>query len=190
MGCSPSLDVPKPNIIVNRLDDRTPNDIHLLSRNQRHLVRKTWRYLADDMTGRGTIVFSFIFLLCPDLKKLFPFRDVVEEDLVNNFEYRCHAARFMQVVGAVVGGLSNLNEVINPLLEELGDRHSHHVGMPAEAFEVFKNAMILAWEQELRAKFTPEAKEAWIVVFDVIIFALRRGFLVGLGEQNRKQFGL
>ena len=72
----------------------------------------------------------------------------------------------MQVIGTVVDGLNRLDQLI-PAVSTLGRRHTAY-GVTDEHYSSVGRALIWALEQGLGADFTPEVKDAWTTVYDVL----------------------
>ena len=133
--------------------------------------------LATDLTGRGSKVFQKIFELNPLVKNLFPFKHVEGADLLLEPNFKGHASRFMNAVGAVVDNLDNLDEALAPLLIGLGENHVTFDGFKPEYFNFFAQAMHLVWKEDLKSKYTTEAEEAWKAVFAFIMDNLKLGYM-------------
>lgn len=143
---------------------------------QKKIVKRTWRYLANDMTGHGKKVFLKIFEMNPKVKQLFPCRDVTGEALLRDSNFKGHAARFMQAVGAAVDNIDDLGSSLSPLLVGLGRQHTTFSGLQPEFFNAFTEAMLCIWQQELKERFTEEVKAAWKTVFDYLMSRLKEGY--------------
>ncbi|XP_064596366.1 neuroglobin-like [Liolophura sinensis] len=153
-----------------------------ISDEQKHVVKKTWKLLSNDMAGHGSEVFLRIFQLYPHVKQLFPCRDAEGEELLHHPTFKGHASRFMQAVGAAVDNIDDLDEALRPLLIGLGRQHIHFKGFRPDYFNAFTESMMYVWQQELKEKFTDFAKEAWKTVFDFIMGTLKEGFFLALDE--------
>ncbi|XP_077977153.1 neuroglobin-1-like [Glandiceps talaboti] len=154
---------------------------------QRRIVRKTWRALANDMTGNGTKVFLWIFETNPKVKQLFPCRDKEGDDLLKDMDFKGHASRFMQSVGAAVDNVDSLDTSLAPLLLNLGKSHINFRGFKSDYFDIFTTAMLHVWEQELQDRFTPEVKEAWNMVFDYMMSKMKDGFTLAFNEKMNEK---
>ena len=152
---------------------------------QKIIVRKTWKILATDLTGRGSKVFVKIFELNPNVKALFPFRNVNDTDqLLLDTNFKGHASRFMNAVGAVVDNMDNLEESLALLLIGLGENHVHFEGFKPDYFNSFSQAMNIIWKEDLGKRYTPEAEDAWNTVFTFIMDNLKVGFINALATQK------
>lgn len=148
----------------------------VLSEHEVKLIKHTWRRLDDDMTGRGAKIFREIFALQPEVKGLFNFSYIPDDELQGNMLFKAHAARFMQVICAVIDNIEELDSQLTPTLQNLGQVHAttHSVGM--EYFDLFKTAMLRIWQQDLGHYFTEDVRVAWTKVFDYILTELKYGF--------------
>ncbi|XP_067676830.1 hemoglobin subunit mu-like [Haliotis asinina] len=174
MGCGTSLK-----------KTATAPDERYITGQQRMLVRRTWRYLAGDMTGIGSKVFIRIFNLYPNVKQLFPCRHKEGTELLRDPNFKGHASRFMQAVGAVVDNMDDLDTSLSPLLIGLGRQHINFNGFIPENFDAFTQSMTLTWEEELNGHFTEEVKDAWVAVFRFIMMKLKEGFALASDERDR-----
>ena len=166
--------------------ETTTGDLYqqLLTDRQTKIVKKTWRLLADDMTGRGIKVFKCIFVDRQELIGLFPFGDSAVDTLEKDLRFRGHASRFMQAVGAVMDSLDTPNSQLSPLLLDLGRRHSQTSGFDVTLFDHFVQAMLCVWAEELGARFTPEVEETWQIVFDLLVKQLKCGYVMQAEGQD------
>lgn len=147
MGCSATSLI----VVPKRTIEST--NVEVFTERQKILVRKTWKYLSNDLTGYGTMVFLRIFEQHPHVKKLFPSICNDEgETLLKNPLFKGHASRFMQAVGAVVDNLDNLEEALAPLLIGLGRNHINFMGFRSEYFEAFTHAMVHVWKGQLKQR--------------------------------------
>ncbi|XP_071115047.1 hemoglobin subunit mu-like [Haliotis cracherodii] len=157
-----------------------------ISGKQRMLVQKTWPYLAGDIAGIGSKVFIRIFQLYPNVKQLFPCRHKEGKELLQDQNFKGHASRFMQAVGAVVDNIDDLDRSLSPLLIGLGRQHIHYNGFIPENFDAFTESMTLTWSEELKGRFTEEVKDAWEAVFDFIMMKLKVGFAQARDERDKR----
>ncbi|XP_006823444.1 neuroglobin-like [Saccoglossus kowalevskii] len=178
MGCSVSTSTENGKNFVQLSDS-----VDIFTERQRRIVRKTWRPLANDMTGNGTKVFLHIFEMNPKVKQLFPCRDKTGEELLKDLNFKGHASRFMQSVGAAVDNLDNLETSLAPLLMNLGKSHNHFSGFELNYFDSFTGAMLHVWELELQDRFTPEVMEAWKLVFDYMMGKMKDGYITRRDEK-------
>jgi hemoglobin-like flavoprotein len=154
-----------------------------MSESEKRIVKKTWKYLARDMSAIGARVFLRIFEINPDLKQLFPFRNDDGESLRNDPNFTGHASRFMQAVGAANDNIHNLEAFLGPLLIGLGKQHIKFGGFKPEYWDVFTEAMLFVWERELGEDFNDKCRYAWTKVFDFIMEQLKEGYRLAEEEE-------
>lgn len=194
MGCSPSSFDAIPT--SNKNSSKTPSSFgpepssyvscEVMNESEKRLVKKTWKYLAKDMSYNGIRVFERIFELNPDLKQLFPFRNKEGESLRNDHDFTGHASRFMQAVGAAIDNINNLYMYFGPLLIGLGKQHVEFGGFKPEYWDVFTEAMLYVWEKELGDVFDDKCRNAWTKVFEFIMEQLKVGYSQAMDEEAGK----
>ncbi|ELU04433.1 hypothetical protein CAPTEDRAFT_110047 [Capitella teleta] len=147
------------------------------------LIRRNWKHLACNLTERGARVFLRIFVDNPSVKDLFPFKKLQGEELTRDVNFRGHASRFMQAVGAVVDNIDDFEQSLAPLLNGLGRKHIDFHGFTPTHFNAFQDAMLAVWSEDLGGKLTPEGRDAWIKVFGFIMRELKKGYSQAEGER-------
>ena len=192
MGCSPSLALAgrtKISATINGKTKVTFNDCHeekkgLLSEDEKRIVKRHWRVLSSDIKELGARVFLQIFREHPEIKQLFPCRDVDDDHLMTSEEFRGHAYRFMQAVGAVVDNLDNLDKTMSSALIFLGKQHMTFPGIKAYYFDDFYYAITKVWKDLLGKRYTAETEKAWGHVFSYIMEMLKKGFNSKLSDNS------
>ena len=183
MGCSPSLALTertklaatingKKQITFNGSDDTDKG----ISEEEKRIVRRHWKVLSSDIQRLGTRVFLQIFKEHPEIKQLFPCRDVEDDKLISSAEFRGHAYRFMQAVGAVVDNIDDLDKTMSGALIFLGKQHVTFGGIKPVYFDDFYYAITKVWKDLLGKRYTTENAKAWGHVFAYIMEMLKRGF--------------
>ncbi|XP_069129216.1 neuroglobin-like [Argopecten irradians] len=177
MGCAHSMKVAnKPTVSANVK--------HFVTDKQKRIIKKTWKIMCDDITGHGVKVFLRIFQLHPHVKQLFPCRDVEGDDLLHDSNFKGHASRFMQAVGAAVDNIDDIEATLKPLLIGLGRNHIKFTGFKNEYFNAFTEAMMYTWHEELRETFTGETSQAWATIFEFIMGNLKEGHAEALADSK------
>ncbi|XP_014672816.1 PREDICTED: hemoglobin subunit mu-like [Priapulus caudatus] len=152
----------------------------LVSEQERKLIRRSWRYLTNhyDLTELGCEVFLAIFELNPEVKKMFPCRDVEGEELLKNPDFKGHASRFMQAVGAAVDHLDNLQLELEPLLCTLGKTHTNYkdLGFAPDFFDEFTAAIIQTWQRKLGKRFAADVCAAWLNMLSFVAACMKCGY--------------
>jgi nitric oxide dioxygenase len=133
----------------------------MITSQQIELVQSSFQQVLPIADVAGEMLCERIFVLAPELRHLFP------EDI------RPHARRLMRAVKGAIEGLERLDEVA-PVLIKLGARHVRYGVLP-EHFEVGGAALIWTLEQGLGDAFTPEVREAWVAVWNVVAEAMITG---------------
>ena len=118
------------------------------------LVRKSFdalwpfrRKLAEQFYGR-------FFELAPDTQRLFP-NDMEKQQL-----------KLMDTIAATVGTLDQ-REIFQSIIKHTGRKHAEF-GVQTAHFAAFGDALIWGLQQQFGPAFTPEMKQAWIVLYDAI----------------------
>lgn len=183
MGCSASV-VCKPQADEeNELLVGGENTL-ILDETEKRVISKTWRLVSKDMPSVGTKVFLQIFTIEPTVKKLFPFRDITGDALLRDTQFRGHAFRFIQAIGAAVDNIDDINSAMAPLLLRLGKQHVHYKDFDVDYFDIFIRAILHVLENELGSKYTVGVSIAWNHVVDFIISKLKEGYIGAL--QNKR----
>jgi len=113
-----------------------------LTEQQKKVIIKNWTYLSSDLSGRGSRIFLLIFGRNPLIKSIFSFGHLDGDELVCDPRFKGHALRFMQAVGVVVDNIDNYNEVLTPLLNDLGRRHTQFKGFKPIYFNEFQDSIM------------------------------------------------
>ena len=121
---------------------------------QKMLVEKTFRQLANDSEAIAALFYARLFQIAPSLKPLFK-GDRPEQ-----------GRKLMQMMAIAVGALNRLDALV-PVVEALGTRHVGH-GVKKEDYQTFGSALLWTLEHSLDTQFTPEVKDAWAAVYDLL----------------------
>ncbi|OWF38487.1 neuroglobin-2-like [Mizuhopecten yessoensis] len=183
MGCATSMAAANRSVV-------STTGSNLLTNKQRDIIKKTWKVMCSNITGHGIKVFLRIFQLHPHVKQLFPCRDVEGEDLLRDSNFKGHASRFMQAVGAAVENIDDIEAALTPLLTGLGKRQIQYTGFKNEYFDAFTEAMMYAWHEELKGQFSGETSLAWATVFEFIMHKLKEGHAAALANRDKVQQNL
>lgn len=173
MGCSPSAGHLS-STVATKNGEHNLSDV--ITPNEKYYIQKTWKIVSNNMPGIGAKIFLTIFTIRPDIKEIFSFRDSSGETLLRDPNFRGHASRFMQAVGAAVDNINALDKAMAPLLFGLGEQHIHYKGFNEEYFDVFVMAILRVFEKELGGNFTTSASDAWTHVLEFMITKLKEGY--------------
>ena len=118
------------------------------------LVRKSFdamwpfrRKLAEQFYGR-------FFELAPDTRRLFP-NDMERQQL-----------KLMDTIAALVGTLDR-RELFQSIISHTGRKHAD-LGVQTSHFAAFGEALIWGLQQQFGPAFTPEMRQAWVVLYDAV----------------------
>ncbi len=92
--------------------------------------------------------------------------DYTTPDLFAGTDMKEQGQRLMGMIDVAVKGLNDLDTLV-PAVQELGKRHPSY-GVKAEHFDSVGAALLWTLEQGLGDGFTPDIKEAWIEVYNVL----------------------
>ncbi len=81
--------------------------------------------------------------------------------------------KLMQMVELAVEGLDRLHELV-PTLLALGSRHAAH-GVAEHDYISARRALLWTLDRVLGAAFTPEVRESWSTVYDLLADTARAG---------------
>ena len=184
MGCASSIS--SKNINSPETMERWGNlirNIGYISVENKTRVKKTWKLLSRDISGIGAKIFVKIFEADPDIKKIFHCDGLEGDALLTNSQFKGHASRFMQAIGAAVDNIDDLQGGMGPMLEGLGKQHLSFQGFKPEFWDTFTDAILDAFRETLHHRFTSEVAAAWKLVFVFIILKLKQGYQEACLEQ-------
>jgi len=122
-------------------------------------VQSTWVKLLPIKDSAAQLFYERLFETDPSLRALF------QSDM------RQQGEKLMQVIDAAVNGLSRLERII-AVIQELGRRHADY-GVKDHHYATVGAALLWTLGKSLGAEFTPEAKDAWATVYDVLATTMR-----------------
>ena len=122
---------------------------------QKQLVQNTWEKVLPISETAATLFYGRLFELDPTTRSLFKHTNMPEQ-----------RKKLMRTIGTVVNGLNTLDQLI-PAVRNLGQRHMAY-GVKDEHYSSVGRALVWTLEQGLGADFTPEVKEAWTTVYDIL----------------------
>jgi len=122
-------------------------------------VQSTWVKLLPIKASAAQLFYEKLFETDPSLRALF------------KGDMRQQGEKLMEVIDAAVNGLSRL-EHITAAIQELGRRHAAY-GVKDHHYDTVGVALLWTLSESLGAEFTPEAKDAWVTVYDVLATTMR-----------------
>ena len=131
-----------------------PQPTRALSGNQKRLVQETFALIEPDADRFAVFFYAQLFALDPELRRLFK-NDIREQ-----------GRKLTGMIRATMRSLDSLEAVL-PNLKLLASSH-RLIGVTERDFDTFGEALLWALEQNLKNKFTPEVRDAWSAVYEVL----------------------
>jgi hemoglobin-like flavoprotein len=122
---------------------------------QKQLVQNTWEKVLPKSESAATLFYGRLFDLDPSTRPLFTHTNMPDQ-----------RKKLMYLIGTVVNGLNMLDQLI-PAVSNLGRRHLAY-GVKDEHYSSVGGALIWTLERGLGADFTPEVKEAWTTLYNLL----------------------
>jgi hemoglobin-like flavoprotein len=143
-------------ICPNPLDERTV----IMTPKQTEIIRTSFARLSPKAAAVGAIFYDRLFMLDPELRPLFK-HDLAEQ-----------SQKLMQTLGLAVALLDRPDLLIHTT-EALGRRHTRY-GVTPRHYNTVGEALIWTLDQGLGEHFTPEVKQAWVAVYELISSTMQR----------------
>ncbi len=125
---------------------------------QIRLVQESFEKMAPRADAISLRFYEHLFRIDPTMRPLF------------RADMESQSRKFMAMVRVTVRGLDRL-EKLHPALVEMGARHIAY-GVEASHYEPMKQALLLAFREEMGAEFTAEIEQAWSAAYDVMAEAM------------------
>jgi hemoglobin-like flavoprotein len=132
---------------------------------QKELVQTSFAKVAPIAEQAADLFYNRLFEIDPALRPMFP-ENMKEQKI-----------KLMQMLTAAVKGLDNL-ETLVPIVRQLGARHIGY-GVKDEHYGTVAAALLWTLEQGLGDAFTPETREAWVVVYGILASTMQEGAAAG-----------
>ncbi|KAM9294182.1 neuroglobin [Gastrophryne carolinensis] len=148
-----------------------------LTEAQKVLIRDNWQIVNQDQIHHGTVLFTRLFQLEPDLIFLFQYNSShfsSAQECLSSTEFTEHIRKVMTVIGAAVSSLDELSS-LDEYLTGLGRKH-RATGVKLSSFQTVGESLIFALESGLGELFTPEARAAWIGLYAIVVNSMSRGW--------------
>lgn len=138
-----------------------------LSVYEKNLIRSSWEQAIKNKKKFGVDVFIRLFKHHPHSQDLFEqLRDIPIEELHENRKMKAHALRVMASLNSLVENLDDI-EVLLEMLQNVGRTHiRHHVDK--HYYDGLGTALMEAFEEELKDKFSQKTKDAWLKAYGVM----------------------
>eukprot|EP00898_Chlorokybus_atmophyticus_P007291 jgi/Chlat1/7563/Chrsp63S00556 len=124
------------------------------------------------LTSAGVMLFNNLFEMSPHVLDLFPFKDDTGKPFQQVLE--AHALQVMTTLGRVVEGLNDI-ETLVPFLRDLTARHVPY-GVELVHYDILSATLLRTFEQTLGNLFTPEDRDVWQAMFDIIGSVAREAY--------------
>jgi hemoglobin-like flavoprotein len=121
---------------------------------QKELVQTSWEKVVPISETAASLFYGRLFELDPALQPMFT-SDIKEQ-----------GKKLMLMITTAVRGLDNLGALV-PAVQALGRRHTSY-GVKDEHYGTVATALLWTLEQGLGPDFTPETKDAWVVVYTLL----------------------
>ena len=125
-----------------------------MTNQEKVLVQSSFKKVLPISEQAAELFYNRLFEIDPALRPLFK-SDMKEQ-----------GKKLMQMLATAVRGLDNL-EALAPAVKDLGARHVGY-GVKDEHYQTVATALLWTLEKGLGPDFTPETREAWIVVYGVL----------------------
>lgn len=142
---------------------------------QKVLVQESFQKVVPIADQAAALFYKKLFELDPSIKPMFP-NDLEEQ-----------GKKLMNMIAAAVNGLDDLDALV-PVVQDLGVRHVDY-GVTDQHYDTVAAALLWTLEQGLGDDFTPEVKEAWIVVYTVLATTMKDA-AANAKPKKKKFFGL
>lgn len=119
------------------------------------IVQSTWNDVKPISSQAASIFYARLFEIDPTTKPLFAKADMAEQ-----------GSKLMATIGFCVASLTRLPELV-PTVRALGVKHVGYHVEPAHYASVGE-ALLWTLDKGLGEKFTPEAAEAWTLVYTTL----------------------
>ncbi|XP_063295740.1 neuroglobin isoform X2 [Pelobates fuscus] len=152
-------------------------EIEDLSETQKCLIRDSWHIVSQDQLHHGTVLFTRLFQLEPELVFLFHYNSAEFSDVqecLSSTEFMEHIRKVMTVIDAAVVNLDSLSS-LDEYLTNLGRKH-RAVGVKLESFKTVGESLLFALESGLGDAFTPDARDAWSQLYATVVRRMSRGW--------------
>ena len=128
---------------------------------EKQLVQTSFEKIRPQAEAAASLFYGHLFELNPRLEKLF------------TDELRSQGFSLVQMVAVTVSGLDHLDDIV-PLLHELGARHAGY-GVDERDYGTVRAAWLWTLDRVLGDAFTPEVRDAWTAVYELLAGTMRTG---------------
>ena len=141
-----------------------------MSATEKELVQRTWKELVPVADAVAELFYRKLFDVDPEIVPLFK-GDMKEQ-----------GRKLTDMITVAVYGL-DIMETIIPAVQELAARHAGN-GVSPSHYDTVGGALLWTLEQGLGAAFTPEVREAWAGMYELLATTMENA-----GENAGKSTG-
>jgi hemoglobin-like flavoprotein len=127
--------------------------------NQKQMIRRTFGTVAPIADQAAALFYAKLFELDPSLRVLF------------RGDMKKQGQKLMQALAFAVKGLDHMEQLV-PVLQDMGRRHIAY-GVKETHYDTVGEALIATLAQALGPDFTPETRNAWTQVYEVIATVMK-----------------
>jgi hemoglobin-like flavoprotein len=131
-----------------------------MTREQVDLIRRSFDASWPIRQELAKLFYRRLFELAPDAQLLFP------DDMERQHQ------KLMDAIAAIVGALDK-REMFQSIISHTGRQHAK-LGVKSAHFVAFGEALIWGLQQQFGPAFTPELRQAWVVLYDVVQCGMMR----------------
>ena len=128
---------------------------------QINLVKKSFGKIAPISDQAAALFYAKLFDQSPNLRRLFK-HDMKEQ-----------GRKLMQVLTYAVENLERIDSII-PQVRALGARHGDY-GVKDRDYDAVGTALLWTFEKALSRDFTPQMREAWTAVYNLLAQTMKAG---------------
>jgi hemoglobin-like flavoprotein len=126
------------------------------------LVQASFGELLPFAEAAAALFYERLFDLDPSLRALFK----------TNLAEQEH--KWLDMIHIAVFGLDYLEQLV-PALQLLGERHVGY-GVTPDQYATVEAALMWTLEQAFEERFTPEIREAWHTIYELLATTMQQGF--------------
>ncbi|XP_061197811.1 uncharacterized protein LOC133205933 isoform X1 [Saccostrea echinata] len=146
----------------------------VLTDNQIEALQESWGILKHDISRVGVVMFMNLFQTHPEVQDAFlPFQQLAKEDMEHSAILRSHALRVMGTVDKCLARIRTPEKLQN-LMHELGERHANYSARQ-EFIDLVGSQFVYAIKPHLEDCWSKELEEAWLQLFRVMSFHMKKG---------------
>lgn len=188
MGCSTSAILSRQMSKTSYNGNNPEVIMKELAAEDKNILKATWATLSDDMKGNGNKILLKVFELCDDLKVVMGCENLDATEMFSHPKFKTQSLRFMQVLGASVDYIEDFEKAMGPVLRELGKAHFSYQGFKKHHWNIFPEAVLFVWKQELGCAFTADVHRSWSSLLLLMITKLKEGYHQGFIEETQVKF--